>query len=171
MTTRRLVTNAILVALYFVLSLYSIRLGFLTITFAAFPILVAGLLYGWADGLAVGALGGLLSQLASYGLGPTTLMWMAPSMVRGLMVGLYAKRRGFQLSMRQTTAIVLASCLVVTALNTVVIYIDGLIYHYPTGLTAGVIALRFVSSVVMSVVYTLIAPKTVALLRRAKVDG
>ncbi len=167
MTTRRLVTNAILIAIYVVLSFYSIRLGFLTLTFAALPVLVAGLLFGWADGLAVGAVGGLLNQLLTYGFGPTTLMWMLPSMARGVMVGLYAQRRGFTLSLKQTAGIVLASCLVVTTINTIAIHIDGLIYHYPTGLTAGVIALRFVSSAIMAAVYTLVAPKTVELLRRA----
>lgn len=51
MNTRRLVTDAVLIALYVVLNFYTIRLGWLNISLAAFPILVAALLYGWADGL------------------------------------------------------------------------------------------------------------------------
>ena len=167
MNTRRLVTNAVLIAIYTVLSLYSVNLGVLKLSFASFPILVSALLYGWADGLIVGALGGLLNQLLTYGLSVTTLMWILPGMVRGLMVGLYAQKRGFQLSLKQTAGIVLASSLAVTALKTVALWVDGLIFHYPVALTAGAIALRFASSILMAVVYTLVTPRTVQLLRAA----
>ena len=67
MNTRRLVTDAVLIALYVVLNFYTIRLGWLNISLAAFPILVAALLYGWADGLIVGAMSGFISQLLTYG--------------------------------------------------------------------------------------------------------
>ena len=129
MSTRRLVTDAILVALYVVLNFYTIRLGWLNISLAAFPILVAALLYGWADGLIVGAMSGFLSQLLTYGLSLTTAMWMLPTLVRGLMVGLYATKHRFDLSRKQTGFIVLLSCLTVTLLNTAALYVDGLIYH------------------------------------------
>ena len=43
MNTRRLVTDAVLIALYVVLNFYTIRLGWLNISLAAFPILVAAL--------------------------------------------------------------------------------------------------------------------------------
>ena len=149
MNTRRLVTDAVLIALYVVLNFYTIRLGWLNISLAAFPILVAALLYGWADGLIVGA------------------MWMLPTLGRGLMVGLYATKRGFDLNRKQIGFIVLVSCLVVTLLNTAALYADSLIYHYPVALTLGTIALRLVSSVVMAVVFTIITPKTIQLLRTA----
>ena len=170
MTVRRLVTNAILIALYVVLNMYSVRLGFLNITFAAFPIIVAALLFGWVDGLAVGAVGGFLNQLLTYGLSATTVMWMLPSMARGLIIGIYAKKHDCRLNMKQTAVIVFISSLVVTALNTLALYVDAQIFHYPVALTAGTIALRFVSSIVMAAIYTLIAPKTIELLRRAGVD-
>ena len=163
MNTRRLVTDAVLIALYVVLNFYTIRLGWLNISLAAFPILVAALLYGWADGLIVGA----ISQLLTYGLSVTTIMWMLPTLVRGLMVGLYATKRGFDLNRKQIGFIVLVSCLVVTLLNTAALYADSLIYHYPVALTLGTIALRLVSSVVMAVVFTIITPKTIQLLRTA----
>ena len=69
--------------------------------------------------------------------------------------------------MKQTAGIVLANSLLVTALNTVALYIDSQIFHYPISLTVGAIALRFLSSVVMAAVYTLVTPRTVALLHRA----
>lgn len=167
MNARRLVTNAVLIALYVVLSLFSASLGMLKLTFESFPVLVGALLYGWADGLLIGALGGFLNQLLTYGLSVTTLLWMLPNMARGLLVGLYAQKHGFAPSLRQTAGIVLASSLLVTTLNTAILWLDGLIFHYPTAFTLGVIGLRYLSSVVMAVAYMLVTPKTVQLLRAA----
>ena len=159
MNTKRLVTVAVLIALYTVLSLFSANLGLIKLTFESFPVLVAGLL--------VGAVGGLLNQMLTYGFTVTTLMWILPNAVRGLLVGLYAKKHGLDLTMKQTAGIVLATSLLVTALNTVALYIDSQIFHYPISLTVGAIALRFLSSVVMAAIYTLVTPRTVALLHRA----
>ena len=161
MNTKRLVTVAVLIALYTVLSLFSANLGLIKLTFESFPVLVASLMFGWVDGLLVGAVGGLLNQML------TTLMWILPNAVRGLLVGLYAKKHGLDLTMKQTAGIVLATSLLVTALNTVALYIDSQIFHYPISLTVGAIALRFLSSVVMAAIYTLVTPRTVALLHRA----
>ena len=97
----------------------------------------------------------------------TTILWILPNMIRGLMVGLYASRHGFNLSMRQTAGIVLVSSLVVTTLNTLALWLDGIIFHYPVAFTVGTIALRYVNSLVMVAVYTLVTPKTVQILRRA----
>ena len=167
MNTKRLVTVAVLIALYTVLSLFSANLGLIKLTFESFPVLVASLMFGWVDGLLVGAVRGLLNQMLTYGFTVTTLMWILPNAVRGLLVGLYAKKHGLDLTMKQTAGIVLATSLLVTALNTVALYIDSQIFHYPISLTVGAIALRFLSSVVMAAIYTLVTPRTVALLHRA----
>ena len=92
MNTKRLVTVAVLIALYTVLSLFSANLGLIKLTFESFPVLVASLMFGWVDGLLVGAVGGLLNQMLTYGFTVTTLMWILPNAVRGLLVGLYAKK-------------------------------------------------------------------------------
>ena len=63
MNTKRLVTVAVLIALYTVLSLFSANLGLIKLTFESFPVLVASLMFGWVDGLLVGAVGGLLNQM------------------------------------------------------------------------------------------------------------
>ena len=100
MNTKRLVTVAVLIALYTVLSLFSANLGLIKLTFESFPVLVASLMFGWVDGLLVGAVGGLLNQMLTYGFTVTTLMWILPNAVRGLLVGLYAKKHGLDLTMK-----------------------------------------------------------------------
>ncbi len=171
MNTKRLVTVAVLIALYTVLSLFSASLGLIKLTFESFPVLVAGLMFGWVDGLLVGAVGGFLNQMITYGFTVTTLMWIFPNALRGLLVGLYARKYNYELSMKRTAGIVLATSLLVTALNTVALYVDSQIFHYPISLTVGAIALRFLSSVVMAAIYTLVTPRTVELLRRAGLAG
>ena len=81
MNTRRLVTDAVLIALYVVLNFYTIRLGWLNISLAAFPILVAALLYGWADGLIVGAMSGLVCAV---------FIVLTANIVTGIMLGFAA---------------------------------------------------------------------------------
>ena len=79
MNTKRLVTVAVLIALYTVLSLFSANLGLIKLTFESFPVLVASLMFGWVDGLLVGAVGGLLNQMLTYGFTVTTLPLENPS--------------------------------------------------------------------------------------------
>ena len=95
-TTRRLALDAMLSAMFVVLSLISISLPNMKITLDALPVLVASLLFGPLDGLSVGLIGSFLNQLLTYGLSPTTLLWILPAGLRGLLVGLYAKRHQFE---------------------------------------------------------------------------
>ena len=172
MRTRRMAIDAVCVALYVILSsaYCSVSvLGVLKFSFAAFPIFVISLLYGPADGLLVACVGALVEQLLSYGIGPTTILWMIPPVVRALMVGLYARRKGFDLNLRQTAMIVLVSSLVVTTLNTGAIYLDAKVWGYPDNLTYVVVAWRYLSSLILSVLYTLVTPAAVKLIRRGKI--
>ena len=61
------------------------------ITVDSLPILVAALLLGPLDGLAVGLIGSFLNQMLTYGLTVTTVLWILPAGIRGLVVGYYAK--------------------------------------------------------------------------------
>ena len=93
--------------------------------------LVASLMFGWVDGLLVGAVGGFLNQMLTYVFTVTTLMWIFPNAVRGLLVGLYAKKHGLNLSMKQTSGIVLATSLLVTALNTACLLYTSIAARFP----------------------------------------
>ncbi len=165
---QRVAMNAVFIALHVVLSLFSIYIwgDQIKLSFASFPLLVAALLFGAADGVFVAGIGECLYQLLFYGFGPTTLLWMLPPVLHALLAGLYAQRHSMQLSLGQTGRIVFASGLITALFTTVVLYIDAQFWGYPSGLTAAVIALRFVNSLIMCTVYTIVAPRTVSLLRR-----
>ena len=158
-TTRRLALDAMLAAMFVCLSLVSIQLPNMKITLDSFPVLVAACLFGPLDGAAVGLTGSFLSQLLTYGLTPTTVLWILPAGVRGLLVGLYAKRRAFTLSRQHMIFIVILSALAVTALNTAVMAADSLLYgYYSRAYVFGALLFRIISGVVTALVFSFILP-------------
>jgi len=119
MSTRKLVVIAMMVAVYVVLNTVgTIRLGWINISVSALPIIVGALLYGPGGGLMVGLVGAFLGQLMTYGVTATTVLWIIPPAVRGLLIGLYAKRCGYELSRKQLVGVLIVTSLVVTLLNT-----------------------------------------------------
>jgi len=170
MKTRRLVTVAMLTALFVLLSLYvKIDLGNMKITLDALPILIAALLYGPLPGAAVGFVGSFLVQMLTYGFTPTTLLWILPAGVRGLIVGAAAKR--FDLTDRKKLlAVIILSALVVTTINTAVMAIDAKIYgYYSHAYVFGMLAWRYLSGILTSCVYAAVLPVLLQHLRRAGV--
>ena len=166
-TTRRIATDAMLAAMYVCLSFVSIRVGnSMKITVDSLPILVAALLLGPLDGLAVGLIGSFLNQMLTYGLTVTTVLWILPAGIRGLVVGYYAKKHDFNLSRRQLVLITTATALLVTALNTLVMYLDSLIIGYPFAATLPTVLLRIVSGVLIAIVFSMILPPLLTALRK-----
>ena len=167
-TTRRLALDAMLSAMFVCLSFVSIQLPNMKITLDSFPILVSACLFGPLDGFAVGLTGSFLNQLLTYGLTPTTILWILPAGLRGLLVGFYAKRHGFTLSGQQTVFIVVLSALAVTALNTGVMAADSLIYgYYSKAYVFGALLFRIISGVVTAVVFSLLLPPLLKRIRRS----
>ncbi len=128
--TKKMATNAMLAALCAVLGFISIDMGNLKITLESFPVNLGTLLLGPVDGMVIAFLGSFIYQLLKYGISVTTLLWIAPGVVSAGLLGLYAKAKGFRLTRPQTIVAVLLAELVVTILNTGVMYIDSLVYGY-----------------------------------------
>ena len=100
-STKQLALDAMLAAMCAVLGYLSLDFGNLKVTFESVPILLGALLFGPADGAAVGLVGTLIYQLLRYGGAVTTPLWIAPYVLCGLLVGLYAKRNGFALDRKR----------------------------------------------------------------------
>lgn len=163
-----LVISAMLTALYVVLSLLAIRIGNLRVTVDSLPIVVAGALLGPWPGLSVGLLGNLIEQMLLYGLGPTTVLWIVADGVRGLMVGLYARRHHYALSVMQTILIAVAAAVVVTVINTGALYIDSKINHYYTAaLVWGGLVTRFLTGIATSAVIGAVLPQLLKALKKS----
>ena len=90
-TAKRLAMNAVMVALYFVLSMMAVPVGGFKLTFEHLPIILCAVFFGPLDAVIVGALGEFINQMLTFGFTPTTILWMAPAMIRGLSMGLGAR--------------------------------------------------------------------------------
>lgn len=171
MTTKRLVTNALFIALYIILAhpAFAINTGYLKFTFAAFPILLCAMIFGPLDAVIVAGLGGLLQQLMTYGISVMMVLWIAPAMVQGLLVGLFARRHRYALTNTQAAVIIGIAGLVVTTLNTFVLLLDAKIFHHHIAFTLLTITLRYVNSLVMAAIHSLVIPRAIALIRRSNI--
>lgn len=168
-TTRQLVTDAMLAAMCAVLGYLSLNFGnVMKITFESVPVLIGALLFGPVDGMLIGGVGTLIYQLLRYGVTVTTPLWILPYVLCGLLAGLYAKNKYFKLTQLQVIWIVTANELLITVLNTGSLYVDSKIYgYYYPGIILGMLALRLVICVAKSLVYAFALPVVLKPLRAA----
>ena len=170
MNTKRLTTLAMLIAVYIVLSILTpIKLSNFKFTFEAFPILVAGLLLGPVDGLLVGAIGSTIYQLlfSGYGITPTTPLWVLPHALSGLIVGLYAKYKKYDLDFKHIIFISIISALLVTTLNLLALYVDSKMFgYYSKTLVFGNIIFKIITGILLSIIYSSVLPKLLAFLKK-----
>ena len=85
---RRICLTGMLAALYLALNMVGFRAWTFHITFASLPVVVGGLLFGPLEGMLIAAIGEFFNQTLSYGVTPTTVLWIIPPAVRGLMIQL-----------------------------------------------------------------------------------
>lgn len=169
MSTRKMVTIAMLTAVYVVLNFAgTVRLGWINISVASLPVIVGAMLYGPVGGLLVGLLGAFMGQLLTYGVTATTILWILPQAARGLLVGVYAKHCGYKFTSGQLTLALIGTALVVTALNTGAMYIDSVIYNYYSyAYVFGGLVVRIISGAATAVLMVFVAPPVVNLLNRS----
>ena len=180
--TKRLVLDAVLVALYVLLGFLKIPIGnMLRVNLASFAVVVCAVAFSPVDGLIVGFLGEFLSQITGpYGLTPTTALWALPEAVRGLMLGLlmlfFAKKQldASRLLKSKAIAWYLIACVVsgvvASLLNTFALYVDSKMYgYYNDYMVFGVLAVRLTLAVVMSGGFGYVALHIVSALKRNKI--
>lgn len=178
-TPRRITLNGVFTAIFFVLSMFSVTIGGIKVTFDSFPVVLAAMLFGPADAFLVGFLGALLEQMLHFGFTATTLLWIIPPAVRGLVIGLSVlllrPHMGLDAIVRRKKPFVyLASCilagLVTSGLNTLVYYVDSVINHYyEYHLIFGVAGIRLLSGTAVAAVTALAAVPVLAALAKARI--
>lgn len=181
-TVRRLVLDAVLIALYVLLGFLKIPIGnMLRINLASFAVTVCAVAFSPIDGLIVGFMGEFLSQiLGPYGMTPTTALWALPEAVRGLMLGLFmlifAKKQLEASRLLKSKAITwyLIACVVsgvvASLLNTFALYVDSKMFgYYNHYMVFGVLAVRLILAVVMSGGFGYVSLHIVSALKRNKI--
>lgn len=163
---------AILIAVYFLLGVtLVIHTGNFKLTFVALPVILAALLIGTPPALLVALLGEFLTQLLTFGLMPTTFLWVIPPMAWGL-VGIaagYAAKTRRPLEERPVfcyLACIAAGCLT-SFLNTMALWLDSLIYdYYAFGFVFGSALLRVPKDIITAVIVATLAIPMARILRR-----
>ena len=170
MKTKRLVIDALCAAIYVVLAnLAGLSLGPIKLSLDGFVILLAAMMFGPADGLIVGLLGNFISQLLGpYGLSATTVLWMLPPGILGLVVGLGAKKLGSGITGLKLGLLVFIGLLVDTTVTTGVMWVDCLVYKYSFITYSPYIVWRYVADVIKAVIYALLLPPVVRALRKER---
>jgi len=168
-SVRMMAIDAVLVAMYVVLNSFAIRTANIKFTLDAFPIIVGAVMFGPVHGTVIAFLGSGIYQLffSGYGITPTTLLWMLPVLVRGLIVGFYSRRKGYEPGVKGLVAITILAGVLTTALNTVALYTDSIVYNYYSyELVFGLLVPKFVISIILAVVFALITPGLVKRIRK-----
>lgn len=134
----RLAMNALFVALYVILGTFlSFKIpGAVQISFSTVPILLCAFLFSPVDAVTVAVLGTFLEQIldpSPYGF-MTLPMWLIPGAMLALVASLGAMRvrrtRSRRAAVLMTAVTVVCAEILLTALNTGALYIDGYLLGY-----------------------------------------
>lgn len=149
---------AVMTALFAVLDLVSIKLGNnIKITFSGLPICIAAVYLGPVPGMIAGLAGSFIGQMLSYGFTATTVLWILPAGIRGLAMGLLFIAFKRSLSFKFIALEVTISSLLVTFVNTFVIYLDSKIYgYYSYPAVFGMVVPRVISSILTAIVLSVL---------------
>ena len=171
----RISTDALFVALYVVLSTFlSFKIpGFVHISFSTLPILLCAFLFGPLDAAAVALLGTLLEQIidpSPYGFA-TLPIWLIPGLVTALIAAFGA--RGVRRIAKTNLLFVILSCVVIvlaelslTGCNTVALYLDAHLLHYPVSAVHVLLPTRLINGLARSVISCVLVPILLSPLRR-----
>ena len=179
--TRRLVINAVLIAIYVVLRFFNIPVGnYFRFTLASFSVILCALLYGPVDGLLVGLLGEFIAQVTGpFGLTATTPLWCVGETVRGGVLGLCSRlflRKGLlaaEKPERKHVVWLLICCGLTGVLaalgQTFALYVDSKMFGYYTYIMVfGVMLWRILIYIVLACLFGYLSLPIIASLKKAK---
>lgn len=176
----RLSMDAMLIAIYIVLTFFQITVGGLKFTVESLPVVIGAALFGPVDAAIIGGLGELVDQLKTFGPTPTTILWMLPAIAQGLIIGILMmplrKRPDYLQNGKQISASVVVfyiacmlSAVVASLLNTLAYYVDSKMFgYYEYHLVIGVMGIRIGKNMLTTVAMATITFPLMAALRRAK---
>ena len=151
---RRMCMDGMLVGIFVVLAKLTIKAGPIHIAFSGLTVVFATCYFGMADGLIVALLGETIIQLtSSYGIGPTTPLWLWSPSFRALILGLFDlpfRKKGDHSDPHLVFYGIASPSagLFVTLVNAGVEFLDAWIIGYSFAVTLPILGLRIVSSIV-----------------------
>lgn len=149
-------------ALSIILELLSVRNEGNKISLYSLPLLFSGILFGPKIGLLAGFASGFISQVCLYGLSPTTIIWLIAPSLWGFLSGLlYHKLMHNNFSLTSIAIVVFSVSLSITCVNSLALYLDGLILHYPTPYIISMLGVRILTALFLAIPYIAIIYLTI----------
>ena len=159
---KKIAFTGVLIGIFVVLGSYlSINAYNIKITFQNLPLFIGAILYGPIDGFIIGFVGMFICQLISpYGLTYTTFLWCMPQAITGAILGYVINKHEIKVENNpKFWILIIMMHLVITILNTIVIYIDSKIMgYYSFVYVFGSFVLRVLTSIVVGVIYACLLP-------------
>ncbi len=152
----KITLSSVMASLSIILNLISVRTDSSLYSIYALPLLLTGMLFGPLCGLFAGFTTGFIVQLVTYGLMPTTILWLLAPMSWGLISGLLAKLFHYKNKPIWIIFNVTISSISALFLNSLGMILDGLIYQYPTEYVYVELGLRCVTATVVGIIYCII---------------
>ncbi|MCI8990058.1 MAG: folate family ECF transporter S component [Lawsonibacter sp.] len=153
----------------------AIETPYFKFSFASLPIVLGAMVFGPIEGAVVGLLGEFVAQVTGpYGLAPTTVLYVAPAAIRGLVVGcgaLACRRSGRRLESRPVLcyAVCIAGAILTTVGNTFSIWLECLMYRTSFAVNLPFLPGRFLTGIATAVGITTVCIPLVHALRRSGV--
>lgn len=177
-TVKRIVTDALLAAMFFTLSLMSVEIAGVKVTFVSLATVICAMLYGPIDAIIVCMLGAFLEQMLKYGITATTLLWIAPAGIRAAIIGISALLLRRYMSVESVLekkrpyvyfTVCIVAGLITSCANTAVFYIDAKIFgYYNYEMIFGILGVRLITGMMASFVTAIVARPILAALKKAK---
>ncbi len=132
--------------------------GTIKISISGLPVIIAAMIFGPIWGGAVGFVGAFLGQLITFGMGTTTLLWVLPATLRGIIMGFLFILFKYNLKPYILCVETVISSLIVTAANTFAMYVDAKVYKYSFLLFGIGLVNRIVVGIITAVAFAIILP-------------
>lgn len=139
------------------------------IPISCFPLILASVMFGLGWGTLTAVVGSFVSQIG-FGIGWGTLLWMAPTVIYAIVVALlYSAFRKSDKTYLLAIEFFLSS-IILSALNTVAMYINNLIYGIPYDLLNKIfkiiVSLKLVGAIVFAIIFAIITPPLIKKLKK-----
>ena len=153
---------SLLIAIFVVIGKFlTIDLGTIKLTAKSLPIYVGAIALGPFEGAITGLIGELLLQITGqYGFTATTLFWVMPYTIVGAICGVVFENKIIKLNGGiKYWVFIISLQILLTFLNTLVIFIDSMIFgYYSFVYVFGSLIIRLMSSILVGIIYAIVLP-------------
>lgn len=163
----RITVAALCLALYVVLSSFCPETPFFKITFDSIPLIFISIVSGPIDGVLVAACGCVINDAITGYLNFMTPVWMIPAVARAAIVGVVFLKKDILKHKTLWIITVIASALLVTGINTGVMFLDGYVWGYPVEFTELLLIIRISTGLITSTINIFLIPLLIESLIKA----